>query len=89
VAGNHRVALFSRRLTGAQVERYFVLKREIHRRFTDDQQVGSVLAWQGQRLRLRPLVDRYFEIGVDSARDVSELADEMFGAPAPRRLVTR
>jgi hypothetical protein len=75
-----RVALVSGRFTEHEIERYFELKRELHRRFTEDQRVGNVMYWRLQGLRLRPGVDRYYEVGV--ANDVAPalLADEMFGS---------
>ena len=79
VREERRVALVSRRFTEAEISRYFALKRELHRRFTDDQRVGNVLFWRGQSLHLRPGVDRYYEVGVFGAADPVALADQMFG----------
>jgi len=80
VADEQRVALISRRFTRHEIERYFELKRELHRRFTDDQRVGNVMYWRHQALRLRPRVDRYYEVGVAGDADPAALADQMFGA---------
>jgi hypothetical protein len=79
VADERRVALVSRRFTQHEITRYFALKRELHRRFTDDQRVGSVMYWRRQGLRLRPRVDRFYDVGVAADTDPEELADEMFG----------
>ena len=79
VAEERRVALVSRRLTAHEIARYFELKRELHRRFTDDQRVGNVMSWRHQRLRLRPGIDRFYEVGVANDVDPAVLADEMFG----------
>jgi hypothetical protein len=77
-----RLALFSRRFTAAEVARYFELKREVHRRFTDDQRVGNVVEWRKQRLWMRPDVDRYFEEGLKLEVDARQLAVEILG-PMP------
>jgi hypothetical protein len=82
IADAPRLALFSRRFTAAQVARYFELKREIHRRFTDDQRVGNVVEWRKQRLWMRPDVDRFFEAGMAVDVDARQLAVEVFG-PMP------
>lgn len=84
VAEERRVALVSRNFTEVGITRYFALKRELHRRFTDDQRVGSVLYWRLQGLHLRPRVDRYYEVGMDRAEDPAVLADEMFGSAGAR-----
>jgi hypothetical protein len=44
IVGNlDRVGLFSREHTPAQVEAYFAVKAELHRRFTPEQKLGNVL----------------------------------------------
>ncbi|MEO8063834.1 MAG: hypothetical protein ABI821_13920 [Pseudomonadota bacterium] len=83
VAREQRVALISRGLTVAQIERYFVLKRELHRRFTPDQRLGNVMFWERQKLRLRPRVVEYFETGIRSQTEPGILADRMFGPVPP------
>ena len=77
---SRRVALMSADFTVTEIERYFVLKRELHRRFTDDQRLGNLLYWRWQRLRLRPQVDAFYDRGVAESTDPARLADEMFGA---------
>jgi hypothetical protein len=78
IADQHRVALLSRGLSEFQVGRYFALKQELHRRFTADQKLGSVLYWRQQRLRLRPAVEDYFESGILTAEDPAVVADRIF-----------
>lgn len=82
IGRERRVALISRGLTESEIERYFVLKREVHRRFTMDQRLGNVMFWRGQQLQLRPRVDEYFEAGILTETDPAILADQMFGVPA-------
>jgi hypothetical protein len=82
VARERRVALISRGLTETEIERYFVLKRELHRRFTQDQRLGNVVFWSHQKLRLRPRVAEYFEAGILTQTDPRILADQMFGPQA-------
>lgn len=79
IANERRVALISRGLNELQIERYFLLKRELHRRFTPDQRLGSVVFWHRQKLRLRPRVDQYYEAGILADTDPAVLADRMFG----------
>ena len=78
-AHERRVALLSRAFSETEIERYFLLKRELHRRFTADQRLGNVVFWHHQKLRLRPRVDEYFDVGVLEQTDPRVLADRMFG----------
>lgn len=84
VTEDRRVVLISRRFTEHEVARYFELKRELHRRFTDDQRIGNVVYWSHTHLRLRPRVDRYYESGIANDVAVAAFADEMFGATDAR-----
>ena len=59
--GAERVALISRRLSAREVEAYFAAKRELHRRFTTDQKLGSIWSWSWRGLRLRPQVAAFLE----------------------------
>jgi hypothetical protein len=59
--GAERVALISRRYTAREVEAYFAAKRELHRRFTADQKLGSIWSWSWQGLRLRPQVQAFLD----------------------------
>jgi hypothetical protein len=86
IDGARRVALLSRGLTETQIERYFVLKRELHGRFTPDQRLGNVMFWSRQRLRLRPRVDEFFEAGILEQTDPRVLADRLFGPRAEERV---
>jgi hypothetical protein len=85
------VAVLSKTYSPAQVAAYFALKRELHRRFTDEQRLGNVFVWRGGRLGLRPEIRAFLEAGLSAAqrpRDASEqsidalvasLADQMLG----------
>jgi hypothetical protein len=100
VADARRVALLSARDTPAQVEAYFAMTTEIHRRFTADQRIGNVLTLSRLGgLGLRPEVQAFLARGNEEARDwdglaageievrVQRLAAEMLGefpAPQPR-----
>ena len=79
VTDDRRTALISNRFTEHEISRYFDLKRELHRRFTEDQRVGNVMYWTGSGLRLRPTVDRYYEFGITNDIEPERLADEMLG----------
>ena len=83
IANERRVALVSRGLSETEIERYFLLKRELHRRFTPDQRLGSVVFWHRQKLRLRPRVDEYYEAGILTQTDPAVLADRMFETSGP------
>ncbi len=75
----------SRRYTREQMEAYFGLKKELHRRFTAQQPLGSLFRWGWQNLEYRPLVQAYFDAGMRSgAPDAQTLARLMFdGAQGP------
>lgn len=79
IAHERRVALINRGLSESQIERYFLLKRELHRRFTLDQRLGNVMFWRRQQLRLRPRVEEFFEFGILEQTDPKLLADRIFG----------
>jgi hypothetical protein len=84
IAPERRVALLSRHESAAEIERYFVLKRELHQRFTADQRLGNVIFWRGQSLHLRPQIVAYFDAGVGNQSDPVALADRMFLRPEPQ-----
>ncbi len=79
VDDSRRVAVLSAGYSPAEVERYFALKRELHRRFTRDQKLGHLFYWKGQSLRLRPWVDRFTDVVMRSDDDPRVLADREFG----------
>ena len=82
VAQSPRVVLLSPSFSAEQVDAYFALKQELHRRFTADQKIGSLVSWRGQRLGFRPRIDAYFTEGTRTLADPRLLADRMFG-PRP------
>ena len=92
VAPQRRVIRISREDTPEQMEFYFAMKRELHRRFTTEQKLGSLLQWKRQNLRLRAAVAAYYDAGMAAlAADAGairldmndaavELAASMFGS---------
>jgi hypothetical protein len=84
------VALLSSALTPAQIRAYFAAKRELHRRFTDDQRLGNVFVWRFDGLHFRPEVRAFIDASTASAMGgsagtvsidvaVAALADRMLG----------
>ncbi len=84
------VALLSKRYSPAQVEAFFALKRELHRRFTDDQRLGNVFVWRMGSVGFRPEVASFLDAGLSAAGRpgvsaessdalVASLADRMLG----------
>ena len=56
----NRVGRFSRDDTPAQMEAYFAVKAELHRRFTPDQKLGNVLRFSSLRgFRFQPAVESF------------------------------
>jgi len=76
---SRRIALLSAHYSTAQIDAYFSLKRELHRRFTSDQRLGSVFVWSGHGLKVRPQIAAYFDAGMESGVDANLLASRMFG----------
>lgn len=70
---------------------YIELKRELHRRFTEDQAVGNLFEWDGRQLRFRQPVRDFLVQGAEMYRerdvpgieeirkDVRALAGQLFG----------
>ena len=91
VSPQRRVIRISRDDTPEQMEFYFAMKRELHRRFTTGQKLGSLLRWKRQSLRLSAPVAAYYDAGMaalaadpgavtpDLDRAAEELASRMFG----------
>jgi len=80
-AAAERVALISRRLTAREVDAYFAAKRELHRRFTDDQKLGNIWSWSWRGLRLRPQIEAFLEASsLWPHETAAELADDWLGA---------
>ena len=78
--GAERVALISRTLSAREVEAYFAAKRELHRRFTDDQKIGNIWSWSWRGLQLRPQVAAFLEASsLWPHETASDLADEWLG----------
>ncbi|MEZ5458083.1 MAG: hypothetical protein R3E65_01745 [Steroidobacteraceae bacterium] len=64
-----RVAAGSRSLTAAQVEAWFAMKAELHRRFVATSRLGDLFEWRLQSIRLRPRVAAYVARGLNAALD--------------------
>lgn len=78
--GAERVALISRRFGAREVQAYFAAKRELHRRFTDDQKLGNIWLWSWRGLQLRPQVEAFLEASsVWPHETASDLADDWLG----------
>jgi|CXWL01.1.fsa_nt_gi hypothetical protein len=77
VADAERVALLSSRHTRAQIDAYFALKDELHRRFTEDQKLGNVLSFSLiSMLDFRPEVREYMNRVNEEAGDWEALSAE-------------
>jgi hypothetical protein len=76
---SRRSLLLSQRFNPREVERYFALKQELHRRFTADQKLGHLFQWHGQGLRFRPGVDRFTDDAMRSSEEPRAFADRVFG----------
>jgi hypothetical protein len=76
-----RIALISRTLTAREVEAYFAAKRELHRRFTEDQKLGNIWSWSSWRgLQLRPQVAAFLDASSLWPHEAAaDLADEWLG----------
>lgn len=80
IEGAERVALISRQLSAREVEAYFAAKRELHRRFTADQKLGSIWSWSWRGLRLRPQVAAFIEASsLWPHETAADLADDWLG----------
>lgn len=86
-----RVGLIDRKRNLAQIGRHFERRRELHRRFTRDQRLGNVFAWNGMTLRFRPQVEAYLLAAPEPGE--AGLADRLLGPMRPpgdsRLAVTR
>ena len=88
--GRH-VGTLSLKFSPAQIQAYFDLKRELHRRFTPDQKLGNVFHWSGRDLKLRDEVQQFMTRGLgifagqeprsprSTAETVQALAAEIMG----------
>lgn len=75
VPDEQRVALLSREFTPSQVNAYFEIKRELHRRFTADQKLGNVFRWSWGGLKLRKNVGAFMQEGMDLAKSTPPSAE--------------
>ena len=90
-----RIALLSPTLTAAQINAWFAMRQELHRRFTPALRLGALFEWRMQSIHYRPAVARYLDAGLAAAlaeperwlRDAAGLAalhaEREFGAPSP------
>jgi hypothetical protein len=78
--GAERVALISRLYSAREVAAYFAAKRELHRRFTDDQKLGNIWSWSWQGLQLRPQIEAFLEASsLWPHEPAADLADDWLG----------
>jgi len=86
----NRIGLFSKTLNKEQISIYFELRKEIHRRFTDDQKAGNIIQWTGFGLEQREPIKLFIKKGLSKDfRDrqasesltewVAALANDVFG----------
>jgi hypothetical protein len=75
---DRRMLLADRRRTRAQIDAYFERKRELHRRFTADQRLGSVFDWGVMGLRLRPGVREFLDLDRAVGTEARALAAKVF-----------
>jgi hypothetical protein len=87
IAQQRRAALISRSRSADEVAAYFARKAEIHRRFDEQARLGDVLSWGWQRLKLRPVIERYF--AATTHDDAYALAERTFGHDAGNGLQVR
>lgn len=94
VEPRYELGRWSPDLTPSQIEAYFAVKRELHRRFDASARLGHVFRWTGARLRLRANVQRFVDAALAAAPDhaleagavsarVGRLARELFHADSP------
>lgn len=87
-----RIVAGSRSLTAAQVQAWFAMKAELHRRFVATSRLGDLFEWRLQGIRWRPDVAAYVAAGLNAALDepaswledaprlAAANAERMFGA---------
>lgn len=90
VANNHRAVLLSNKLSPSQIELYFLMREELHRRFSIDQKIGNIMSWTGFGVAFRPQIKAFIERGLNGefrepglgetdTEWVAALADEVLG----------
>jgi hypothetical protein len=73
----HRVALLSHDYKPIQVQAYFEMKRELHRRFTSDQRLGNLFTWSAiTALHVRPEILAFREAALQSAVAKPDASEE-------------
>jgi len=65
--GATRRVLLSQQLTSSQIAAHIELRRELHRRFSNDQRPGNLFSWSATGPRFRPAVVRYLGGGMQNA----------------------
>jgi hypothetical protein len=63
------LARWSADLSSAQIDAYFVIKRELHHRFDANARLGHLFRWTGMALRLRENVQRFVEAALAASDD--------------------
>jgi len=94
LAGSKRIALLSHHFSAAQIKAGFIYKKELHRRFSDNQSLGNIFKWTALGPKLRPhLNDLYLTLmdGAGSADDpepwVRQRINEKLGKYPPARML--
>jgi hypothetical protein len=68
VSKNDRIALLSERLTRGQIDLYFALREELHRRFTPNQKIGNIMRWTGFGVAFLPQITSFMQRGIEEGR---------------------
>ena len=88
VADSHRVALLSPRFSSGEIAAFFAVKRELHRRFTNDQRLGFLFQWGLTGVGFRQQVAQFVADGMAEGQVhgsgeidtvVRQIADRMLG----------
>lgn len=67
VEPQYEVGRWSPDLSSAQIEAYFAVKRELHRRFDADARLGHLFVWTDKGLRLREGVAQFYRVALGAA----------------------
>jgi hypothetical protein len=67
VAPMQEIGRWSADLRPAQIDAYFAVKRELHRRFDADARLGHLFVWSSAGLRLRDSVRRFYSAAMGAA----------------------
>ena len=71
IESTREMARWSADLSPAQIEAYFAIKRELHRRFDAQARLGHVFRWNGFALSLREDVQRFVDAALAAADEPS------------------